>query len=931
MPLLLIILLCAIAPGALRAKTSTANDGARLFSLKVYPVLSSKCLACHGRDEKKLKGGLDLTSREGMLIGGESTTPSLVPGQPMLSPLFLASTREHEPDWQAMPPKNSDRLNTGQLAAIKKWIALGAPWPDAQLRAKYSAEQRTETKTAEGILVKTSGGLSEDWTYRRYRPEDLWAFLPLKRTKIPDASLNPVDGFILRKLKQADIRPAPQADFRTLIKRAYYDLTGLPPTPFQIYQFRLEWEKEPSGAWRNLIDELLESPHYGERWGQHWLDIARYSDTGGYSNDYERSNAWRYRDYVIRAFNNDKPYSEFVVEQIAGDELWRLQPEEQRNPELLIASTFLRMGPWDPAMVKVPQARQIYLDDVVNAVGQTFLSTTMRCFKCHDHKFDPLPTQDYYRMYAAFSATQLAERPAPFLDTENLSGLEQGRSATQEMLSFAKEKYDAIYQKQESAAREWFSEHGRKYLDEKSRRGLPDDQKPPRHVGLSPAEQGRKKVREQDKWIWNRRMERYTPMVQGVYNGPDPKALNARAMRMPKSSGDRPAGQAHILMGGSLDAPGDKVTPGVLSAIGITVSKEKSDPYKITSSLHGRRLDLANWIINPQNTLTARSIVNRVWQHHFGKPLAGNPNNFGAKGGKPSHPELLDWLAADFVTNGWKFKRLHRMIMTSATYRQSSHHPQIAKLDNIDPGNDLLAYRSPRRLTAEELRDSLLKTTGELNPMVGGLPASPEINMEVALQARMIQFSLAPAYQPSRLPSERNRRTIYAYRVRGQPDPFLELFNQPNPNNSCEQRDSTSVSPQALTLLNSQMMTDRSIALALRVEKQFNTLHTQVKRAVQLAFGRVPSKLEWARLKDYVTRMEDYHNHHQPRKVTYPSSIIRSLVEELTGKPFEYEEILPVFDNYVADIRPADVNAKTRALADLCLLLFNSNEFIYIY
>jgi hypothetical protein len=499
------------------------------------------------------------------------------------------------------------------------------------------------------------------------------------------------------------------------------------------------------------------------------------------------------------------------------------------------------------------------------------------------------------------------------------------------MLSFAKSKYDALYEKQESAARKWFNRKGRDYLDENSRRKLPDQEKPPRHVGLSPEEQGRMKVRKQDEWIWNRRMERYKPMVQGVYNGSDPKTLNARSMRIPKAPGNQHLPQSHILLGGALDAPGDKVTPGVLSSLRITVTTQGNDPYKIENALHGRRLALARWITNPLNTMTARSIVNRVWQHHFGKPLAGNPNNFGAKGGKPTHPALLDWLAADFMAHGWKFKRLHRMIMSSATYRQGGSHPAIKRLRNTDPDNNLIAYREPRRLTAEELRDSLLKTTGELNPMIGGLPVSPEINMEVALQPRMIQFSLAPAYQPSRLPNERNRRTIYAYRTRGQPDPFLEIFNQPNPNNSCEQRDSAAVTPQAFTLLNSQTMTDRSIALALRVEKEFDTLHLQVKRAVQLAFGRVPSKPEWERLKGYVSRMHEYHLAHQPKPVHYPKSIVRSLVEELTGQPFEYEEILPVFDNYVPDTRPPEVSAKTRSLADLCLLLFNSNEFIYVY
>jgi hypothetical protein len=311
--------------------------------------------------------------------------------------------------------------------------------------------------------------------------------------------------------------------------------------------------------------------------------------------------------------------------------------------------------------------------------------------------------------------------------------------------------------------------------------------------------------------------------------------------------------------------------------------------------------------------------------------LAGNPNNFGAKGKKPTHPQLLDWLAADFIEKGWKFKRLHKLIMSSKAYRIGTNHPKITALRNKDPENQLLAYREPRRLSAEELRDSMLVSTGELSREVGGLPVMPEINMEVALQPRMIQFSLAPAYQPSRWKADRNRRTIYAYRVRGQPDPFLELFNQPNPNDSCEERVSESVSPQAFTLMNSSLMNDRSIALALRIEEEFKDLHLQIKRAVQLAYGRVPNPVEWERLKEYVKKMTAYHKSSSPEAIEYPTTLTRSLVEENTGETFEYEEILPVFKDYQQDRKAHEISPSTRALSDLCLVLFNSNEFMYVY
>jgi len=921
------VILTSLQTGSVTANQS--KEGEQLFALKVRGILESKCFACHGQQGKKVKGEFNLTTRADLLKGGETSDDAVVPFHPEKSLLMTAIEWKDE-DYE-MPPKENDRLTEKQIEQVKRWILLGAPWPNEERQKKYILEERSKEHTEDGVLVKTSGGLSDDWTYRRYKPEDVWAFQPLIKPGPSGSSPQLIDAFLQEKLRSAKVSPSPQADFRTLVKRAYHDLHGMPPTPFEIYQFRLSWDKNPDKAWSELIDQLLDSPHFGERSAQHWLDVARYADTAGLSNDYERSNMWRYRDYVVRSFNKDKPYDQFVIEQIAGDELWEVQPKGMKDSDLLIATSFLRIGPWDPAMVLKPQARQLYLDDVINSVGQTFLSTTMRCFKCHDHKFDPLPTRDYYGFYATFAATQLAERQAPFVKVENLIGLNQGKESTRHMLDFSKKKYHELLEKQEMAAKAWYAERGKEYLNEDKRRSLPDEEKPPRYVGLSPIEQGRLKVRRQDDWIWTRRLERYEPLVQSVYNGPVPKSLNAREMRIPKKIPEKPFPKVRILMGGALEAPGDPVEPGVLSALGLPASGDPKNPHALPNEKSGRRLALAKWIVNPRNPLTARSIVNRVWQRHFGKPLAGNPNNFGAKGKKPTHPKLLDWLAFDFVEHGWKFKRLHKLIMLSKSYRQSTKHPHIQKLRNEDPENRLLAYREPRRLSAEEIRDGLLVTTGELNREIGGLPIKPEINMEVALQPRMIQFSLAPAYQPSIWPKQRNRRTLYAYRVRGQPDPFLELFNQPNPNDSCEERVSEAVTPQAFTLLNSDLMNDRAIALALRVEREFDTLRLQVKRAVQLAFGRVPDKQEWNQLEHYVKKMEKHHIEHKPDSPEYPVSITRSLVEEATGLPFEYEEILPAFENYQADKKSHEVDPKTRALADLCLVLFNTNEFMYVY
>ena len=824
-----------------------------------------------------------------------------------------------------IPPKENDRLTKELIVQVRQWIAAGAPWPDADRQLAIKKAEWAVPENEDGVIVSNSGGLSDDWTYRRYQPENIWAFQPVVAPPVPEGDGHPIDAFINAQLASAKLKPSPAADPRTLIRRASYDLTGLPPTPQEIAQFQSAWEDDSEQAWSDLIDRLLASEHYGERWAQHWLDVVRYADTAGFSNDYERSNAWRYRDYVIRSFNDDKPFNDFIVEQLAGDEL---RPDD---PEAIIATGFLRMGPWGTAMVPQKEARQLYLDDLVHNVGQSFLSLPMRCCRCHDHKFDPIPTRDYYGMYAAFATTQPAEVNAAFLPEENRGGFAEKRKLVQQLLDFAQAEYDKVYNKQEAAAKAWYAEHDLPYKDEEARKNDPEDKKPPRHVGLTPEETGVLKVRRQDVWIWTRRLERYQPMAQSVYNGQD-DWKNGRKLRRPKQIKANWRPQNFILGGGALEAPLEKAVPGVLSAVGPSSNSNSDSPWQITDSLENRRLELARWIAHDENPLTARSIVNRIWQHHFGTGIVKTSNNFGGKGSRPTHPELLDWLTADFVKHGWKIKRLHRLIMFSDAYQRSSHAVDADRQAVVDPDNKLLASFPPRRLTAEELRDSLLLVSGELNREMGGVPIMPEINLEVALQPRMIQFSIAPAHQPSRTPGERNRRTIYTYRVRGQADPLLEILNSPNPNQSCEARDTASVTPQAFTLLNSDTMTDRSIAMAQRVQKeQPDDTDAWVARAIQLAYGRAATEEESEALSSYFEKMRAYHKEHPPQRQEYPRQVTRSLVEELTGEPFEFIEKLNVYEDYVPDAKPWTVSADTRALADVCLLLFNSNEFFYVY
>ena len=887
------------------------------FTLKVLPLLKSKCLGCHGAAVDDIKGEFDVRTRAGLLSGGESGDPGVVPGDLDSSNLIQAIRW----DGLEMPPKENDRLTPEQITAVESWVAAGAPWPDATRQQQILAAERLVEENDEGVLMKTSGGLSDTWTFRRYDKRDVWAFQPLRETFQFDS----IDGFVNARLRDARLATAPQASPRDLVRRVTLDLTGLPPTVDQIKRFMKEWKEDSEIAWGDLVDRLLASPQYGERWAQHWLDVVRYADTAGFSNDYERSNAWRYRDYVIRSFNEDKPFQEFILQQIAGDEF---RPEDS---ESIIATSFLRMGPWGTAMIPQDEARQLYRDDVVHSIGQSFLSIPMRCCKCHDHKFDPIPTRDYYRIYAALAGTQPAELSAAFLPQENTAGFQAGQKLVDRLYAFADGKRQALVDKQESAAKAWYKEHDLPYKGVNARRKDPEDQKPPRHVGLSEMEKGRLKVREQDVWIWERRKERYQPMVQTVFNGPD-QNQNGRKLRKPAKFNAEWKPTTNIFTGGDHQAAGEPVSPGVLSACGIPARDgTDEDPFAIDEEIQGRRLALAKWIADKKNPLATRSFVNRIWQHHFGTGIVGTANNFGAKGDQPTHPELLDWLASQFLINGGRSKTLHRLIVMSQAYRRSSTHPEPQLVKTIDPTGQLLASFSPRRLTAEELRDAILLVTGELNPEMGGVPIMPEINLEVALEPRMIQFSIAPAYQPSRTPQERNRRSIYAYRVRGQADPFMEVMNLPNPNESCEVRDVAAVSPQAFTLMNSDVMTDRSVALAQRVQTQRSGTEQQIVYAFELAYGRQPRSRELLSLTAYVEEMVTYHREHNPEPVLYPTNVTRSLVEEFTGETFTFDEILPVFEDYVPDTKSASVSAEVRALADLAMLLFNSNEFVYVY
>lgn len=915
-PRALLVMLCSIA----WLLVSTAQSQQLAFQSQVQPLLDLKCMGCHGGDPGRIKAGFDMRTREGLLAGGSSGNRAVLPGKPEESPLYYATTWEH-PDLQ-MPPKEEDRLTDEQRQILHQWILEGAVWEEATTGAEDTKPKPVAvSETADGIVFSGLGGASETWETRPYQPEDLWAYQPLAKVTPPTAATNPIDAFIDTKLAETGVTPAPRADKRTLLRRVTYDLTGLPPTPEEMDAFLAD---DAPDAFEKVVDRLLASPRYGEQWARHWLDVVRYADTSGYANDYERPNAWRYRDYVIRSFNADKPYDQFIVEQIAGDEV------DPDNPEMHIAVGYLRMGPWEHTGMSVAAVtRQLFLDDVTNSVGETFLAHGMRCASCHDHKFDPISTEDYYRLQATFAPTQFAARKTPFLPEENQAGFEEGRARVERLMQEARDALKVFQEKEDAATRAWLDERGMADLSLEAARKLPEDQRPPRDHGLSYDDLGVRKV-------WNKRLQllaqerkRYEPLSFSVYDGPPRPAKESMSdMDIPKNTRG-PVENTFVLLGGSIESPAQQVTPGVLRAVAPFLGDPEG--HSLPKAMDKRRSALAAWIADEANPLTARVFVNRVWQAHFGRGIVGTPNNFGKMGKKPTHPELLDWLAAQFMADGWYVKQLHRRILLSEAYQRSSQHPDLAKLKSEDPENTLLAYFSPRRLRAEEIRDSMLYVSGELNLEMGGVPVWPEINIEAALQPRHIMGSVAAAYQPSPTPEQRNRRSIYAMHIRTLRNPMLEVFNQPGPDTSCERRDASTVTPQVFSLFNSQDSYNRALAMALRVENEAETPEARVDRAFQRAIGRAPLANERDECLAHLRGQTAYHEGHAPVETPLPTEVVREMVEEMTGVNFTWTERLDVYEDYVRDPQPTDVGLETRALADLCLVLLNTNEFMYVY
>jgi hypothetical protein len=624
------------------------------------------------------------------------------------------------------------------------------------------------------------------------KPEDRahWAFQPIKAPAVPTVkntgwARNPIDRFVLAKLEEKGLPPPAAAEPEALLRRLFLDLTGLPPTPEERQSFQIERTRGPRALERQ-IDDLLTRPAYGERWGRHWLDLVRYAESNGYERDAAKPFAWRYRDYVIRAFNSDKPFDRFVLEQLAGDEL----PDDEVSADTLVATGYYRLGPWDDEPADPKQDRYDQLDDIVNTTSEVFLGLTIGCARCHNHKFEPLTMHDYYRMVAIFEPL---ERPVK----------------------------------------------GRNELT------LP--------IG-TPAQVATRSPR----------------LPQGYY-------LVEPSARSPIS---------HLLIRGQASSPGPEVRPGFPAVLVKSQPVFGTAPTARTSQ---RRLSLARWLASPDNALAARTIVNRVWQYHFGVGIVRTPSDFGTMGEPPTHPELLDWLGRWFVERGWSIKALHRLILSSSTYRISTRiDPRFAA---VDPENQLLGRMPFRRLEVEVIRDSMLAASGKLNRQMYGPSMYPSIP-KAALAGNSDPNTI---WKPSP-ESAASRRTIYAFVKRSLIVPMLDVLDFCDTTRSAARRSVTSVPTQALALLNGDFVNRQALHLADRLERDAaSSPAAQVERAMSLTVGRKPSGSEVA-------------------------SMVAFLAQESNGR---------LADAVEAHAALPEATARRQALVQLCRAIFNMNEFVY--
>lgn len=730
---ILLLFLATLFP----AMAADDPEAIQFFENRIRPLLAENCFECHG--DKKQKGGLRLDNLGYILEGGD-VGPVLVPGDAAASHLFRAVSYE-DPDYE-MPPDG--KLADDKIADLKRWIEMGAPWPAAEVIAprkpgEFTAEER-------------------GW----------WSFQPLKKVAPPEVPgvAGEVDRFVVAKLHEAGLVQAPEAETRELLRRVYYNLHGLPPDEKEIAAYLSDPRPD---KWERLVDELLASPRYGVRWGQHWLDLVRYAESDGYREDAYRPHAWPFRDYVIRSFNEDKPYNRFVREQLAGDEI------DPDDPDTLIGTAFLRHGIYEWNQADAEMQRDIIVKEMAGLTGEVFLGLSVGCAECHDHKFDPILQKDYFRFRSFFE-------PLQWRDDLPLAKPDEKQAHAAAMAAWQAESADALaaWEAEKRPAVETGTAKALAYFPP-----AVQEMKRKPYEQLTPYER-------QVVYLVDRRI------AVEVGRAVDPLKPKSAAWAAYKPFEDRkpePLQPAFVATDVGPEAPPtvmktrrseSKVEPGFLSI--LAPGDLKIEPLKDLNST-GRRSALANWITDPANSLATRVIVNRVWQHHFGRGLSGVASDFGRLGEAPSHPELLDWLTAGFIENGWSFKWLHRQILRSATYRQSSRVKSSPRTDEVDPGNRLLWRFRPQRLDGEQLRDTLLTLSGELKPKSGG-------------------------------PAEEGGKPVpsaFVRKQRNSPDEFLSRFDAPPGFHSVARRDATNTALQSLLMVNAEWPMQRARSMAARL------------------------------------------------------------------------------------------------------------------
>jgi hypothetical protein len=753
---------------------SPAAEQIEFFETKIRPLLAERCYDCHGPETQE--SDLRLDTLEGMLLGGKGG-PAVAPAKPGGS-LLITAVSYADNDLK-MPP--DEKLSDREIADLTRWIEIGAPHPDSGSVKSLPPASRID-------LVEGR----KHWAFRApVKPE-----LPVPADGGP--VVNPIDAFLWRALKERGLSPLGRADKRTLIRRATFDLIGLPPTPDEIEDFLAD---DSESAFQRVVDRLLESPHYGERWGRHWLDIARYADSNGLDENVAHGNAWRYRDYVVRSLNADKPYDQFLIEQIAGDLLPRTGDLE-RDHDQLIATGFLSLGPKVLAEVDKTKLAMDIVDEQLDTLGRSTMGLTLGCARCHDHKFDPVGQRDYYALAGIFRSTRTMETLKTIARwNENVIATPEQSQALEEHKRQAAEKNQAIAAKVAEAT---------KALN------LPEGEAVPKDVEAKfPAEvrEELKRLREELKQF--EEAEPVLPTAMGVVDGEvADTAIHLRG--------------SHLTLG--------EVIPRGFPAV---IAGE--DQPELPESESGR-LQLARWLADPAHPLTARVMVNRIWRWHFGDGLVDTVDNFGRQGARPSHPELLDWLAVRFVEEGWSIKSMHRLIMLSDAWQRSSGFD--SRNAGIDPENRFYWRRDVERLEAEAIRDALLAVSGTLDPAMGGS----------LLTVKNREFLFNHTSQDHSSYSDIRRRSLYVPVIRNHLYDLFQLFDYADADVLNGDRNVSTIAPQALLMMNSDFVAELSAALADRVRGSGGTFAERVQVLFELAYARPATETELERMEAFLAQ-----------------------------------------------------------------------------